>query len=65
MPTEPVHQTHLNKSRELIAIADRLTREYAELREQSQVLRQESRQLSADSDVLRRVSTRLLWDGNL
>ena len=61
MSTEHSHHTDLNKSRELIALADRLTQEYAELRELFLVLRQESRQLSEDSNVLRRTSTRLLW----
>ena len=61
MPIESSHQTDLNKSRELIAMADRLTREYAELREQSHLLRMESRQLSEDSYVLRRIGTGLMW----
>ena len=55
-------QTQLTKSRELIAMADRLTREYAELRETSHVLRKESRQLSEDSYVLRRIGIRLIWE---
>lgn len=42
-------------------MADRLTQQYAELRELSKVLRKESRQLSEDSHILRRVSTGLLW----
>ena len=62
MPNEPSHQTHLNKSRELIALTDRLTQEYAELQQLSRVLRKESRQLSEDSYILRRVGTALLWD---
>jgi len=63
MPSEPF-QTHLNKSRELIALTDRLAQEYAELQELSRVLRKESRQLSEDSNVLRRASTDLLWAKN-
>ena len=62
MSAEATNQIHLIKSRELIAMADRLTQEYAELRELSCVLRNESRQLSDDSYVLRRIGTRLLWD---
>ena len=61
MSSEPSDQIHMNKSRELIAMADRLTQEYADLRELSRVLRKESRQLSEDSNVLRRMSTALLW----
>ena len=61
MPDD-LSQTQLTKSRELIAMADRLTQEYAELREMSHVLRKESRQLSEDSYVLRRIGTRLIWD---
>jgi hypothetical protein len=62
MSAETSHQIHLIKSRELIVIADRLTQEYAELSEVSRVLRNESRQLSDDSYVLRRIGNRLLWD---
>lgn len=65
MPNESSHQTHLNKSRELIALTERLRQEYSELEELSRVLRKESRQLSEDSHVLRRISTALLWDENL
>ena len=64
MPSEPPYQTHLNKSRELIELANRLNQEYAELRQLSLVLRKESRQLSEDSDLLRRFSTGLLWGKN-
>ena len=64
MPSEPSDQTHLNKSRELIALTDRLTQEYAELQELSRVLRKESTQLRDDSYVLRRISTDLLWVKN-
>lgn len=60
MQGEP-SQLPLAKSRELIAMTDRLTQEYAELRELSRVLRKESRQLSEDSNVLRRISTGLIW----
>ena len=62
MSAETSQQIHLIKSRELIAMADRLTQEYAELRELSRVLRSESRQLSDDSYVLRRIGTNLMWD---
>ena len=61
MPIDHSHHIDLNKSRELIALAERLTPEYAELRAASLVLRKESRQLREDSNVLRRASTRLLW----
>jgi len=64
MSSEHSHQTHLNRSRELIALTDRLTQEYAELQELSRVLRNESRQLREDSYVLRRVGTDLLWVKN-
>jgi hypothetical protein len=64
MPSEPSHQTHLQKSRELIVLAARLVEEYAELQKLSRALRKESRQLSEDSHVLRRLSTRLLRDEN-
>ena len=64
MATEHSHQTHLIKSRELIAIADRLNEEYAALQELSRVLRRDSMQLSEDSRILRRQSTRLLWNEN-
>lgn len=60
MSIEPSYQTHLNKSRELIDMVDRLTREYAELRELSRVLRRESRQLRDDSYALRRMLTGLI-----
>ena len=61
MSSKPTYQPHLNKSRELIAQANRLNQEYAELRELSLVLRKESRQLSDDPDLLRRFSISLLW----
>ena len=62
MSADPAHQTQLTKSRELIATANRLTQEYAELRELSHALRKESRELSEDSSVLRRIGIRLIWD---
>ena len=61
MSGEASQHTHLTKSRELIEIANRLTQEYAELREASKMLRKDSRQLSEDSTILRRISTRLIW----
>ena len=64
MPIESSHQTDLTKSRKLIEMADRLTREYAELWELSHLLRKESRQLSEDSYVLRRIGTGLILDGS-
>jgi len=64
MPNEPSPQIHLNKSRELIAVTDRLAEEYAELKELSRVLRRDSTQLRDDSYVLRRASTALLGAKN-
>ena len=64
MANEPSHQTHVNKSRELIALTDRLAQEYAELQELSRVLRIESTRLREDSQVLRRARTNLLWAKN-
>jgi hypothetical protein len=60
MSAKSAYQTDLTKSRELIAVAERLTQEYAELRELSRDLRNESRQLSDDSYVLRRIGTALM-----
>ena len=60
MPSQSSHQTHLNKTRDLIALTERLTQEYAELKELSRVLRTESRQLCEDSRVLRRMSAEVI-----